>query len=389
MRNYARVLPSFWNRGSGKKLRGKKDAQILALHFMSAPASNMIGLYYHPMVAIERETGLTEAEIREALPLVEEIARYDIEAELVWMPEGAHIQTGETLSIRDHKLKHVADQLKMIGDHPFVTEFIERYYDVYNLAHVGVLNPKKGRPLLSQEAPQAPQGAIAPQAPQGVGGAPKSTLEPLRGLPPDPAPESAPAPAPARRARPAAPQGAEGSEAPLTERAGLWLKDSNLASLRYPQPETWPEMVALHDRLAAVFGHAAAERPRHHADPRAEVPLKRWAEGIPQEELLLAIEGAKAADDIVSKSDHLQTVMTILKDAAVVAKYVRIARAKAPASPKSRAQASAQRAKDEEALARRKRAQLDQALNEATPQERAAAEERAKAITGAASDLFR
>ena len=67
MREYARVAPQFWTRGSGKRLRGDSDAQVLAMYVVTCPAANMIGIYYVPFVSIAYETGLSEKRTRAAL----------------------------------------------------------------------------------------------------------------------------------------------------------------------------------------------------------------------------------------------------------------------------------------------------------------------------------
>jgi hypothetical protein len=57
MREYGRIAPTFWTRGTGKSLRGDPIAMNVALYLMSAPSSNMIGLYYIPVETIALETG--------------------------------------------------------------------------------------------------------------------------------------------------------------------------------------------------------------------------------------------------------------------------------------------------------------------------------------------
>jgi hypothetical protein len=129
VRAVAYLVPTFWTRGSGKKLRGNPEAQTLALYLVSAPASNLIGLYYQPLTTILHETGLTEAEFREAMAKVSEvdIAHYDPEACMVWVPESAKYQIGDTMTQRDKRRAGVERELELAGSHPFVAEFLKRY----------------------------------------------------------------------------------------------------------------------------------------------------------------------------------------------------------------------------------------------------------------------
>ena len=46
MRDYGKVSPHFWLRGSGKKLRGDSEAQVVALYLATSPSANITGLYH-------------------------------------------------------------------------------------------------------------------------------------------------------------------------------------------------------------------------------------------------------------------------------------------------------------------------------------------------------
>lgn len=67
MRDYAKISPLFWTRGSGKQLRGNAHAQLVAIYLVTCPAANMIGIYYQPLVTIAHEIGLSIDETRAAL----------------------------------------------------------------------------------------------------------------------------------------------------------------------------------------------------------------------------------------------------------------------------------------------------------------------------------
>lgn len=133
MREYGKILPWFWTRGSGKNLRGDKSAQILAAYLFTAPGSNMAGLYYVSPMVMGHETGLSESEVLQALGRLEreKIAFYDFEAELVFVPEMARIQIDELLDPKDNRVKGVLREASVFRTHPFYYKFWERYYTVY------------------------------------------------------------------------------------------------------------------------------------------------------------------------------------------------------------------------------------------------------------------
>ncbi len=59
MRDYSKISPQFWTGRTGRLLReAGPDVQHLAIYLISCPASNLIGLYYLPLVTMSHETGL-------------------------------------------------------------------------------------------------------------------------------------------------------------------------------------------------------------------------------------------------------------------------------------------------------------------------------------------
>ena len=59
MREYAKLAPTLWTGETGKALRKKgPEALIVAVYLMSSPHSNMLGLYYQPVMYMAHETGL-------------------------------------------------------------------------------------------------------------------------------------------------------------------------------------------------------------------------------------------------------------------------------------------------------------------------------------------
>ncbi len=133
MRSYSQVSPTFWTRGSGKALRGNPKAQVLALYFLTAPAANMIGLYYLSMAAICNETGLTESEVSENLELIKDIVTYDTKNDMVWIPEFAAYQLGDHIHGNDKRRVAILRDLSLAGSHPFVALFHRKYGESYSL----------------------------------------------------------------------------------------------------------------------------------------------------------------------------------------------------------------------------------------------------------------
>ena len=172
MRKYAQIRPTFWTRGSGKLLRGNRDAQVLALYLMTAPSSSRTGLYYAPMVGILHDTGLSEEAFMGALSAIAEIAQYDFSEELVWLPNGCREQMGlgdgERIRPNDKALKSVLTELEAFGSHPFVVEFRTRYLPGYEAPSKGdVVVP--GRGIRDHGMPPVPAPAPAPAPPDPEG----------------------------------------------------------------------------------------------------------------------------------------------------------------------------------------------------------------------------
>jgi hypothetical protein len=136
MRDYAKVSPLFWTRGSGKRLRGDADAQVLALYLVTCPNANMVGIYYVPFVAIAHETGLGAERAEAALSRIATsgFAFYDPENELAWVPNMASYQIGDELKEGDKRRGGaIRAELEKIGRHPYVRAFWNTYGAGYGL----------------------------------------------------------------------------------------------------------------------------------------------------------------------------------------------------------------------------------------------------------------
>lgn len=137
MRDYAKLSPFFWARGSGKKLRGDATAQVIAFYLSTSPAANMVGIYYVSLATIANDTGHPIDAVREALMRVElaGYAFYDFEAELAWIPNHARFEIGPEMTPGDKRRKKVVAELAQVDGHPFGVEFRSLYGAAYGLGY--------------------------------------------------------------------------------------------------------------------------------------------------------------------------------------------------------------------------------------------------------------
>lgn len=129
MRDYGRLASSMWTRGSGKRIRGNFAAQAVACYLASAPGSNMLGLYHITLATIASEMGHSVEAVREALAAcaAAELAFYDEDAELAWIPNVAGIELGDGLEVKDKRRKGIVKHLAGFGKHRFVRQFLAKY----------------------------------------------------------------------------------------------------------------------------------------------------------------------------------------------------------------------------------------------------------------------
>lgn len=148
MRKYAVVAPTFWTRGSGKRLRGYPEAQALAHYLFTCSHGNMIGLYFLPLGWATSDVGW---DVGPALARIigAEIAEYDPEAELMYLPQGAFYQIGASLKAGDKRVRGVELALEPFRYHDFANRFIERYRERYSLTVKPNENAQSASPFTS------------------------------------------------------------------------------------------------------------------------------------------------------------------------------------------------------------------------------------------------
>lgn len=136
MRDYGKVSPQFWIGETGKKLRkAGAEAQVVSLYLMTCSHSNMIGLYYLPVMYIAHETGLGMEGALKGLQRASEagFCLYDDASEVVWVIEMAKFQIDAELSAADKRCKGVQNEYDAQPENPYLARFFERYGASYHM----------------------------------------------------------------------------------------------------------------------------------------------------------------------------------------------------------------------------------------------------------------
>ena len=158
MRDYGMVSPRFWIGKTGKALRKNPYAQRVALYLMTAPSSEMTGVFYCPLSTILNDVGSPSegasldyegalASVKGALEILRSLdfCVFDAESDFVFVKEMAHWQIAEKLKPSDKRVKGVQKYVESMPE-PLRTWFIERYNDDFSL----------GFTTKSEEKEQAP-----------------------------------------------------------------------------------------------------------------------------------------------------------------------------------------------------------------------------------------
>lgn len=137
MRDYAKVSPKFWTGETGQELaRRGSEALVVALYLMTSPHSNMLGLYYQPVLYLAEETGLSPEGASEGLRHCKEagFCSYDPQTKMVWVYEMASYQIGSNLSSADKRCKGIQKDYASLPNNPFLADFFDRYAHDYHLS---------------------------------------------------------------------------------------------------------------------------------------------------------------------------------------------------------------------------------------------------------------
>lgn len=187
MRGYGVVSPMFWIGKTGRALRKNPNAQRVAIYLMTAPSSEMTGVFYCPLSSILNDVGVFEAPLKPLISSSEgaleggysplegvkqailtlmklDFCFYDFESEFVFVKEMARWQIGESLKEKDNRVvglrKYVKSMPKSIA-----ARFIKRYNEDFKLGFdlEDYVERLKGKPSPS-EAPSKPlaRGSMKP-----------------------------------------------------------------------------------------------------------------------------------------------------------------------------------------------------------------------------------
>jgi hypothetical protein len=169
MREYARVSPRFWQSSpTGKAIRKKgAEAVVVAMYLMSSPHSNMLGLYYQPLLYMAHETGLgVEGASKGLQGCIEAgFCCFDEPSEMVWVHEMALYQVGEELKPGDKRCVGIQKDYDALPDCPYLGPFFDRYASVFHLKRKRSSEPAAADPVIPAKTPTADPQQDPPQAP--------------------------------------------------------------------------------------------------------------------------------------------------------------------------------------------------------------------------------
>ncbi len=132
MRAFSTIKSTFWTMGSGKRLRGDPEAQVLALYLMTCSQGTMCGIFSVALPTIAHETGIPLEVIPSVLKKIRDIVVYDTTEELCWIPNSSRVQIGKMTS-KDKRRPGLIRELNQFGSHPFVGEFFRLYSEEFGL----------------------------------------------------------------------------------------------------------------------------------------------------------------------------------------------------------------------------------------------------------------
>ena len=169
MRDYGIVSPRFWIGETGRKLRSMPYAQRVAMYLLTAPASEMTGVYYCPVATILNDVGLPSESLArdhegalkaviEALKALQSLdfCEFDFDSEYVFVKEMARWQIAEKLYPTDTRVKGIIKTVESMPE-PMRSRFIARYNDDFSLGfevEKQQKNEAPSEPLRSQEQEQ-------------------------------------------------------------------------------------------------------------------------------------------------------------------------------------------------------------------------------------------
>ena len=170
MRDYAKISGTFWTGKTGKDLKAKgPEAVVVGLYLLTCPNSNMLGLYWLPLLYLQHETGLgLEGASKGLAGAIEAgFCEYDEASEVVWVREMAAYQIATALKPNDNRCAGVQREYDALPENPYLTAFYQRYAEAFSMTSCR----GKGKGLRSpSKAPPKPRAGAGAGAGAGEGG---------------------------------------------------------------------------------------------------------------------------------------------------------------------------------------------------------------------------
>jgi hypothetical protein len=156
MRDYGAVSPRFWIGETGKLLRGRPEAQVLALYLMTSPHSTMTGVFHCPVLYMAHETGLGMEGTTKALQRLSEVGfcEYEEASETIFVARMAAYQVGESLKPSDNRIVGLKRDVEKMGSTPMRKRFLEVYGEAFHLVEKASPHQAPKKPPRSQEQEQ-------------------------------------------------------------------------------------------------------------------------------------------------------------------------------------------------------------------------------------------
>lgn len=168
MRSYSKFEPAFWSGPVGRKLRTLDvQTRLVACYLLTAPSSNMIGLYYLPPATLAYETGLSIDEVLLALQALDriEFCSWAAEDDLVWVRDMARCQLGDELRERDKRIPAIEKLLAQHRDSPLAARFMAAYGAAFKLRPFTSESPSKGPSGRRADAPDDEDATVIDRKP--------------------------------------------------------------------------------------------------------------------------------------------------------------------------------------------------------------------------------
>jgi hypothetical protein len=206
MRDYGRISPNFWTGETGKAIKAHgPEAVIMAIYLMTSPLSNMLGMYYQPILYAAHETGLGFEGASKGLARCIDagFCLYDHPSEMVWVVEMAKYQIAKHLKADDKRCLGIQKDYSQLPDNPFLEPFFDRYCSDFHLKEkrrsrrpfeapskqltgAGAIQEQEQEQAQEQEQDISPANAgggqfacvwSKPEPPKPINGRPKVTVE--------------------------------------------------------------------------------------------------------------------------------------------------------------------------------------------------------------------